>query len=206
VVADHKQQTVGEAERPTIYFANTQRPNAYNVAIARTEGDDRTLVGQMRDALLALEPDLLLLESQTMKAQIRAMLFPIRVAATLVTVFSALGLLLAAIGLYGIIAFAVSQRTKEIGIRMAIGATPANVMRLVLTQGLRLAAAGLAVGALLGLLATRVVAGALYGVRVTDPLAWGLAAAVLVFTSLAANTVPALRAIRIDPVRALRDS
>ena len=206
VVADHKQQTVGEAERPTIYFANTQRPNAYNVVIARTEGDDRALVGQMRDALLALEPDLLLLESQTMKAQIRAMLFPIRVAATLVTVFSALGLLLAAIGLYGIIAFAVSQRTKEIGIRMAIGATPANVMRLVLTQGLRLAAAGLAAGALLGLLATRVVAGALYGVRVTDPLAWGMAAAVLVVTSVAANTVPALRAIRIDPVRALRDS
>ena len=204
VVADHKQQTVGEGDRPTIYFSSTQRPNAYNVVIARTAGDDRALVGQMRDALLALEPDLLLLDSQTMRAQIRTMLLPIRIAAALVTVFSGLGLLLAAIGLYGIVAFAVSQRTREIGIRMAVGATPANVLRLVLTQGLRLAAAGLAAGALLAILATRVVAAALYGVRVTDPLAWGVAAAVLLAAAALANVIPAVRAIRIDPVRALR--
>ncbi|HET7217417.1 MAG TPA: ABC transporter permease, partial [Vicinamibacterales bacterium] len=202
VVADHKQQTVGEAERPTIYFSNTQRPSGYNVVIARTAGDDRALVGQMRETLLALEPDLLLLESQTMRAQIQAMLFPIRVAATLVTVFSGLGLLLAAVGLYGIIAFAVSERTREIGIRMAIGATPANVMRLVLAQGLKLAAAGLITGSLLGILATRLVAGALYGVSVTDPFAWGMAAAVLLGAAILANAIPALRAVRIDPVRA----
>ena len=127
------------------------------------------------------------------------MLFPVRVAAALVTAFSGLGLALAAVGLYGIIAFAVAERTREIGIRMAIGARPGTVGRLVLRQGLGLAAAGLVVGSLLGGLATRVVAGALYGVSVTDPIAWGTAAAVLLAASMIANAVPAYRAVRIDP-------
>ena len=145
--------------------------------MARTSGDESALVSQMRQALLGLEPDLLLMESQTMKAQMQGMLFPVRVAATLVTAFSALGLALAAVGLYGIIAFAVTQRTKEIGIRMAVGARPGTVVRLVLRQGLKLAVAGLGAGALLGAAATSVLAGMLYGVSSADPVAWAGAAA-----------------------------
>jgi len=159
----------------------------------------------VRETLVGLEPDLLLMESQTMKGQMQGMLFPVRVAATLVTAFSGLGLALAAVGLYGILAFAVAERTREIGIRMAIGARPGTVIRLVLRQGLGLAAAGLVVGSLLGALATRLVAGALYGVSVADPIAWGTAAAVLLAAAMAANAVPAYRAVRIDPVRALRN-
>jgi ABC-type antimicrobial peptide transport system permease subunit len=204
VAADHTQRTVGEAVRPTIYFSNTQRPSGYNVVIARTAGDDGALVGQMRDTLLALEPDLLLLEHQTMRRQMAAMLFPVRAAAVLVAVFSGLGLLLAGVGLYGIIAFTVAQRTREIGIRMAIGATPRTVIALVLRQGLALVAAGALAGAALGALGTRVVAGALYGVTVADPIAWGAAAIVLAIAALLAHALPAYRAARIDPVKALR--
>ena len=171
-----------------------------------TNGDERRGARQpdARD-LLGLEPDLLLMESQTMKGQMQGMLFPVRVAAALVTAFSALGLALAAVGLYGIIAFSVTQRTREIGIRMAIGARPGTVVKLVLRQGLALVAVGLVGGALLGALATRIVAGALYGVSVADPMAWGAAAAVLLGAAMLANAVPAYRAVRIDPVRALRN-
>jgi macrolide transport system ATP-binding/permease protein len=206
VVADHTLQTVGEAPQPAIYFSTTQRPSGYNVIFARTSGDDRALVARMRETLLALEPDLLLLESQTMKAQMQTMLLPVRVAGVLVSVFSGLGLLLAGIGLYGIIAFAVTQRTREIGIRMAIGASQGAVLKLVMRQGLGLAIAGLAVGLLLGAAATRIVAGALYGVGVADPFAWSAAAGVLLFAAILANAIPAYRAVRIDPVAALRES
>jgi predicted permease len=205
VVATHTLQSVGEPAQPAIYFSSVQRPSGYNVVVARTAGNEGALVGQMRQTLLGLEPDLLLMESQTMKAQIQGMLFPVRVAATLVSAFSVLGLALAAIGLYGIIAFAVTQRTKEIGIRMAVGASPATVVRLVLQQGLKLAAAGLAAGALLGAAATHVLAGMLYGVSSSDPVTWATAAAVLFTAAVLANAVPAYRAVRIDPVRALRN-
>jgi predicted permease len=204
VVADHAQQTVGEAPAPAIYFSTTQQPSGFNVVVARTSADDTDLVASMRATLLSLEPDLLLLESQTMAAQIQTMLFPVRVAGVLVSVFSGLGLLLAGIGLYGIIAFAVTQRTREIGIRMAIGATATSVIGLVLRQGLSLALGGLVAGVLLSAAATRVVAGALYGVGVADPVAWGVAAGVLLTMAVVANAIPAFRAVRIDPVRALR--
>jgi len=204
VVADHTQQRVGEPVRPTIYFSSTQRPSGYNVVVARTAADDRALVARMRETLLALEPDLLLLESQTMRMQMQAMLFPVRAAATFVAVFSGLGLLLAGVGLYGIIAFTVAQRTREIGIRIAIGATPRSVIALVVRQGLGLVVAGTIAGAVLASLATRVVAGALYGVGVGDPIAWSLAGVALAAAALAAHAVPAWRAARVDPVRALR--
>jgi ABC-type antimicrobial peptide transport system permease subunit len=139
-----------------------------------------------------------------MRQQIAATLFPVRVAATLVGVFSGLALLLAAIGVYGVIAFSVSRRTREIGIRMAIGARPAAVLRLVVRQGLTLAAIGLVIGSGLAALATQALAGALYGVSAADPVAWGSAAGLLLGIAALANLIPARRAMRIDPTRALR--
>ena len=138
VVANHTLNTVGETPQPAIYFSATQRPSGYNVIVARTATNDAALVSRMRETLLGLEPDLLLMESQTMKGQIQGMLLPVRVAAALVTAFSGLGLALAAVGLYGIVAFSVAQRTREIGIRIAVGARPGTVVRLVLRQGLAL--------------------------------------------------------------------
>jgi macrolide transport system ATP-binding/permease protein len=205
IVANHKLQTVGERPQAAIYFPALQRPSSYNVLVARTGGDDNALVAQIRDTLLALEPDLLLMETVTMRGQVQATLLPVRVAATLVTVFSAVGLALAAVGLYGIIAFTVAQRTREIGIRIAIGARPANVVRLVLRHGLALALAGLAIGSFMALVTTRIVAGALYGVGLADPIAWGTATSVLLVTAVLAHAIPAYRAVRIDPVSALRE-
>jgi predicted permease len=204
VVSDHKLQTVGEAAGPAIFLPTTQRPASYQVVLARTRGDDAALVHDLRRTLQSLEPGLLLMEQQTMRQQIAATLFPVRVAATLVGVFSGLALLLAAIGVYGVIAFSVSRRTREIGIRMAIGARPAAVLRLVVRQGLTLAAIGLVIGSGLAALATQALAGALYGVSAADPVAWGSAAGLLLGIAALANLIPARRAMRIDPTRALR--
>jgi predicted permease len=204
VVADHKLQTVGEPAGPAIFFAAAQRPDSYAVVIARTRGDETALLHDLRRTLHALEPNLLLIEQQTMRQQIAATLFPVRVAATLVGVFSGLALLLASIGLYGVIAFSVARRTREIGIRMAIGARPRAVLLLVLRQGLTLAAIGVAAGIGLAALATRAVSGALYGVGAADPIAWGSAAILMLGIATLANLIPARRALRIDPTQALR--
>ena len=204
VVTNHKLQTVGEPDGPAIFLADTQRPDSYRVILARTSGDAAALVRDVRRTLHDLEPQLLLIEQQTMTEQIAATLFPMRVAAVLVGVFGALALLLAAMGVYGVIAFAVARRTREIGVRMAIGARPAHVLRLVVRQGLALAIVGLAAGVGLAALATQALAGALYGVSAADPIAWGSAAALLLGIATLANVLPARRAMRIDPVRALR--
>lgn len=204
VSADHKSRTVGEAPAPAIYFSTTQRPGGYYSVAARTAGDDAALVARMRDTLLALEPNLLLIESGTMRTQIAGTLFPVRVAATLVSVFSGLGLLLAGIGLYGVIAFTVVRRTRDIGVRLAIGARPGQVLALVMRQGLTLAGIGTLAGFVLAAAATRVVEGALYGISVADPMTWMGSAAILMAIAAAANVLPALRAMQIDAARALR--
>jgi predicted permease len=204
IVADHKTHTVGEASHPSIYFAAAPRWESFHVIVARTRGDEQALLGEMRSTLLAMEPSLLLIDKQTMRDQMSAMLFPVRAAAALVTVFGAVGLLLAAIGLYGVIAFSVARRAREIGIRVAIGARPGAVLALIMRQGLTLALVGLVVGCTLAAAATKIVAGALYGINATDPVSWTLAAAVLLTVATLANFIPAHRAMRLDPSRVLR--
>jgi predicted permease len=203
IVVDHKQQSVGEGAVPSLYTPIGDF-SGFNVMMVRTAGSETAALAELRQLLYGLEPDLLLIESLTMRQQIATTLFPVRVAGTLVSVFSALTLLLAAIGLYGVLSFSVARRTREIGIRMAIGASPADVLRLVLRQGFVLVGAGLATGALLAAAATRVLSGALYGVGAADPLTWGLAGAVVLLCAAVANALPALRAAKTDPVDALR--
>jgi predicted permease len=204
VVADHKLQTVGEPAQPAIHFAIAQRPTPFGVLVASTRGDATALLTALRETLLGLEPELLFLDNQTMAAQVDATLFPVRAAAFLVALFSGTGLLLAAMGLYGVIAYAVARRTREIGIRIALGAEPGGVLRMVMRQGLTLAAAGWAVGVLLAVAAAQTLAAQLYGISAGDPVAWGGAAVVLLAVAVLANALPARRAARIDPVVALR--
>ena len=135
---------------------------------------------------------------------LQATLTPTRVAASLLVAFAALALLLAAIGLYGVVAYSVARRTREVGVRMALGARSGDVLRLVLGHGLRLAVAGVALGVLGAVVATRVLSSLLYGVSAADPLAFALGALVLLGVALLANLVPALRAARVDPLIALR--
>lgn len=204
VSADHKVQSIGEAPQSYVHFAQTQQFNSYQVIVARTRLDASRLVGDMRRELLALEPNLAFLDSQTMDAQVAVTLFPARATAWLVSAVGGVGLLLAAVGLYGVIAYAVTRRTREIGTRMALGAQRAQVVRLIMRHGLIVTACGVGVGVMLAAVAATAIGGVLYGVGVADPLAWAGATAMLFGTATLANLVPALRAARVDPMLALR--
>ena len=204
VVADHKVQTVGEEPKPYMHFAYEQQPGLYQVIVVRGSGDAGALLAAAQRELLALERNLLFIGSETMESQIAATLYPMRVGATLLTGAGAIAMALAAIGLYGTIAYSVARRTKEIGIRMALGAARSGVLALVMRQGLGVALAGLLSGALLAVAATRALSGVLYGVTAADPVAWGSAAALLIGIAAVANFVPARRAARIEPTAALR--
>ena len=139
-----------------------------------------------------------------MEAEIGATLFPVRAAAALGTGFGVLALVLAGVGLYGVTAFWVSRRTREIGIRMALGASPTAVVALVLGQGMTRVLVGLLAGMLLAVAATRVLGGLLYGAGAADPIAYMAAMLLIVCVSMVANVVPARRAARVDPMIALR--
>ena len=124
-------------------------PGRYNFLLARTTGDATALLNGMRRELLAMEPSLVFMVSSTMDQNLANTLMPARVGAVLATAFGGLGTLLAAIGLYGVIAFSVTRRTREIGVRMALGANPAGVLSMVMRQGLVIVAIGLVAGAVL---------------------------------------------------------
>jgi predicted permease len=204
VAADHRVRTVGEIPGPYIHFARSQRPGTYAVMSARTGGDAAALLSQLRRELLAMEPNLVFMDNQTMEAQVAATLFPLRAGAWIVAGVGLVAMLLAAVGLYGVIAYSVTRRTREIGIRMALGAKPSGVVGLVMRQGLIVAGAGVVVGCLLAAGAVRAIGGMLYGVGIGDPVAWIAAAGVLLAVSVVANVLPARRAARLDPSVALR--
>jgi putative ABC transport system permease protein len=158
----------------------------------------------MRHELLGLEPGLVFVRSSTMEAAVATSLLPERVGAALAAGFGGIGTLLAAIGLYGVIAYSVTRRTREIGIRVALGASRAQVLAMVMRQGLTVALVGALAGALLAAIVARALSGVIYGIGVADPIAWGGAIGALLFAAALANYIPARRAMRVDPVTALR--
>ncbi len=204
VATDYKVATVGEGPTPFIHLSRLQQPNSYNVIVARTAGDAGALLADMRRDLLDLEPDLVFVESQTMDGEVAATLFPMKAAARIVSVIGIVAMILAAVGLYGVLAYAVVRRTREFGIRFALGAQPADVVRMVMRRGLALAIAGLAAGGVLAAIAAQLLASTLYGVSPADPVSWIGAALVLLLVAVLANLVPARRAARVEPSRALR--
>jgi predicted permease len=208
VSADHKIMAVGEPPTPFIQMPRSQQPNSYSFLVARTRGDAGALLRDMRRELLALEPNLVFVENQTMEAELATTLFPVRVGATIIAVVGVVAMLLAAIGLYGVIAYSVTRRTREIGIRMALGAQRSNVLAQVMRHGFVVTSVGVLVGGVLAAAAattaTRLVTGVLYGVGLADPLSWGSAVALLVAVSTLANFIPAWRAARVQPSVALR--
>jgi putative ABC transport system permease protein len=204
VAANHKRHGVLEGPSPYVYFAAARRPAAYNYIVARTTGDAAALVASIRRELLQMEPGLVFMVSRTMEAGFAASLVPARVGAWLATSFSALGTLLAAIGLYGVIAFSVARRTREIGVRMALGAHPRGVLQLVMRHGAALLGAGLIVGAAIAAGVAHLLSRLLFSVRPLDPAAWLLASLTLTVAAAAACYIPARRAMRVDPMVALR--
>jgi predicted permease len=204
ITADYKVSTVGEAATPYIHFAQTQRPsNGYEV-LARTRADAGALLKSIQRELLALEPNLVFIQNQTMEMQVGATLLPAKAGALAVSGLGLVAMLLAAVGLYGVIAYSVARRTREIAIRVALGAHPSSVVGWVLRQGLGVAGLGMVAGGLLAALAGQAISGALYGVGALDPIAWTAAITVVAFVSTLANLLPARRAASVDPSTSLR--
>jgi predicted permease len=204
VTRDHKQHGVLERAAPFVYLAEAQRPSRYNFLVARSSGDAPGLVAAMRRELLAMDGGVVLMSASTMEEHMAAALMPARVGAMLAIAFGGLGTLLAAIGLYGVIAFSVARRTREIGLRMALGAEPGGVLAMVMRQGFTLVAGGLALGAVLAAVAANVLGGLLYGITPYDPWAWLAAIGAMIAAGALANAVPARRAMRVEPLTALR--
>lgn len=199
-----KYRTLGEAPRPFLYLASEQDYGPFATLVVATDGDERAMLAAVRRLVGELDPALPVFDMKTMSDHLQVMLFPARMGALLLTALGGLGLLLATVGLYGVVASSVVRRTREVGIRMAIGARPADVVRLVVGEGMALAGAGLALGLAAALADTRVLEGLLYGIGTTDGATFAGVAAVLAAVGLAANLVPARRASRLDPVAALR--
>jgi len=204
VVEDYRVRTVTEGPTPYVHFAADQRPATYNAVLVRTRGEAEAGLASVRRELLAMEPNLVFINHGTMDRIFAATLLPARVGSVLATAFGALGTLLAAIGLYGVIAFSVARRTREIGIRMALGADRRDVLRLIIRQGAVVVLTGALVGAALAALAASVLGGLLYGVGSADPIAWAGAAAVFLIAATLAHLLPARRAMRVDPAVTLR--
>ena len=191
---------------PHMYFCSTQYPLRNNTLMVRVKaGDPLALVPSIKREVQALDPDQPIGVTSTMQKNIDASLSARRLTMTLLGSFAGLALLLASVGLYGVMALSVTQRTRELGIRMALGAAKADVFRLVLGQGIGLVAIGIGAGLLGALAAGRALASVLYGVAAVDIAALGVAIFSLTIVALIACFVPARRATRVDPMVALRD-
>ncbi len=209
VVADVKSTSLeGEAAMHS-YQPIDQLEDGYSTVRAltfmvRTAADPVTITSAARRAVASLDPGLPLAHLRTMQDVVDESLQPRRFDTVLVGLFAALALFLAMLGIYGVIAFGVAQRTQEVGIRMALGATSGSVLRMFLREGLLLALGGIALGSMGSLLMGRYIATLLYGVKPADVLTLSIAGGLLSATALAATYLPARRAVRLDPMRALR--
>jgi macrolide transport system ATP-binding/permease protein len=205
VAADSKYESMGETPKPFFYVPLQQdfdrEPDLY---IRTTQPLQSTLAAVLRE-VRALDPNLALYETITLHEQVNRASSPQLVAVTLVSTLGGLALLLAAVGLYGVMSYSVAQSKRELGLRMALGADAANLLRLVISRGLRLTAGGVLFGAAAALALTRLLGQLLYKVSPHDPFVFGSAFAVMITTAITACLLPAWRASRTDPARVLRN-
>jgi predicted permease len=205
VAADAKYRWIGEAPAPFIYVAYAQEPmREVNFLLRRAAGSDTPLLPAVRVALNTFDRNLPLVTLQSLSAYADLGLVPQRMAASIAGSLGLLALLLAGMGLYGVTAFAVASRTREIGVRMALGADRARVVRLVVWQAARVAGIGGALGLLLAIGVSQLVASLLFGVSPLDPVTYGATLAALATITVIATALPARRAATVDPLRALR--
>jgi predicted permease len=204
VVKTGKYEKLDESPRSYMYFPVTQWYSADLTLHVRTAGDPHALVGTLRKTFEALDPGLPFLQPRTMAEHMGAALVPQRVGALLLSILGAVALALAVVGLYGVISYRVNQRTRELGIRVALGAGQREVLRLVLREGLRLAAIGIVIGVAGAFAGGRFLANQLYGVSPADPLTYTVIALLLGSVALVASYLPARRAAMVDPMVALR--
>lgn len=204
VVADSVVANIGEDPQPVAYFPMSQRYSAAATLQVRTRGNPEAVMGMVRTAVQELDRNLALRNIQTIQQILDQGLWASRMGAALLGIFGLLALTLATIGVYGVMAYSVKQRTAEIGIRMALGAPSSQVQRLVLLQGMKLALAGASIGVMISLLVAPTVEKLLYGVNPRDPWTMGAVALALVCVAAIGCYIPARRATRVDPILALR--
>jgi putative ABC transport system permease protein len=204
VVADERFNGPRAPADPATYFSLAQFTFNDNWLLVRTKTDAHAFVPTLRRIVWSMDRDLPLENVQTMNELLGDSVADSRFSTVLLSLFAVVALLLAAIGIYGVLAFTVAQRTSEIGIRMALGAQRSGVLRLVVGNGLMLAVIGVAIGAAIALVATRFLQRLVFGVSTTDPGVFAFVAIVLTAVAATAAALPALRASRVDPIEALR--
>jgi predicted permease len=210
VVADAKQVSLREVPDPTMFVPYTQNeirtwPDMQSMQYAiRVQGDPASIAASVREAVHAVDPDLPISNFVTLNSLVDTSMAADRFAMLLLGAFGALALVLAAIGMYGVISYSVMQRTAEIGVRIALGAQRERIFAMILLQGARLVAAGIAIGLLVAFLTTRLMTSFLYGVQPTDPVTFAAVSLLLMAVALLACYLPAHKAMQVDPMIALR--
>jgi putative ABC transport system permease protein len=205
VVGNVRHEGLDSDPRPEVYlpFGQAHWPSVFMVVRAKTS-DPLALTSGVQNAVWSVNKDVPLANLRTMREVIARSVVQRRFTTLLLAIFAGLAMLLAAVGLYGVMSYTVSQRTHEIGIRMALGAQKADVLNLVVKQGMSLVALGVLLGIVASAAATRLMAGLLFGVSALDPIVFGMVAVLLASVALVANYVPARRAAKVDPMVALR--
>jgi putative ABC transport system permease protein len=204
VVGNVRYQSLAEQEEPTFYWPEGQRPHGDMHLVIRTEGSPANWASAVRSAVRSIDSNVLVAEVETLSEVVSLASSRTRFSLVLLGAFAVMALILAAVGLFGVMAYSVAQRTQEIGVRMALGAKPAEIVGTVLRDGLTLAVTGLAGGILAAIGLTRFIAAQLYGVKPSDPWSFALAPGVLLAIAALAAYLPARRASKVDPMVALR--
>ena len=204
VAADTRQTGIAAQTKPEIYVSSDQSPYSLMSLALRTDGDPMSLAPAVREIVASIDKNVPVYGVETMDASLASEVASQRFNMALLVGFAALALLLSAIGIYGVMAYAVGQRTHEIGIRLALGAVPGNVLRMILLQGAKLAVFGVVLGLGAGLALTRLLSSMLFETKATDPLTFAAGALILFAAALAACWIPARRATKVSPLVALR--
>ena len=205
VVGDVRHTSLDAEPQPEMYVSSMQSPPAFFTLAVRTKLEPASMVGAVRNEVFAIDKDQPVSAVKTMSQMRSESVASLRFNTVALSIFAGLGLILAAVGIYGVMAYSVGQRTHEIGIRMALGAQPGAVMRLMLGQGMLLVLIGVVLGLAASFGVTRIMASFLYGVSATDPVTFMFVAVALSLVALLANYIPARRATKVDPLVALRE-
>jgi len=204
VVGDVHQKSVDEAPVPRIYAGVYQIFRVRTNLVVRTQGDPTLMIPRIEGAIRSVDPQQTITAAYTLDDAVSEAVARPRLVTVLLGLFGAMGLVLGALGIYGVLAYLVTQRTREIGVRIALGARTTSVLGMVLGRGLQLAGIGVGIGLGASLLLTRLMSGVLYGVSPTDPVTFAGVALALLAVAALASAIPAFRAARVDPLTALR--